>query len=449
MTNANSQKALFASVNGKRTETDFTGGRISSDGGSLLLRQVDSKIGLTDSLAKVIPDRRDQSRIRHSLCELLAQRIYGLALGYEDLNDHDSLRDDPGLQTSVGRDPGREEALGSSPTLCRLENGIDRKTLWKLSEVMVDTFIESYDSPPERLVLDFDATDDPLHGKQESSFFHGYYYHYCYLPLYVFCGEKPLVAYLRPSNIDASLHSRAILKMLAGKLREAWPEVKIIIRGDSGFCRWKLMKWCESHGVKYCFGYSNNPRVKRLAKPWIEFSEALFNLTGNKQRRFGQFHYAAGSWSRKRRTIVKAEHLEKGRNTRFIVTSLKGDPQELYDNFYCARGEMENRIKEKQLGLFADRTSCHRFLANQFRLLLSTAAYILIERLRALGLKGTELGRAQADTIRTKLFKIGARILSSTRRIVFKLASGYPLKEIYYQVVSNLGGRTLPASGYG
>jgi len=429
---------------------DFQGGRLTSDAGVLLLREVDKRLGLTRALAACIPDPRDPRMTVHDQREILAQRIFAIALGYEDLNDHDTLRNDPALQVAAERVRRNEEdqALSSPPTLCRLENRIDRKSMVKIIEVFVELFIASHKTPPKEIVLDFDATDDPLHGAQEGRFFHGYYDCYCYLPLYVFCGEQLLVPYLRPSNIDAARHSRAILTLLVRRFRETWPEVRIIVRADSGFCRWKFMRWCDKHHVSYILGLARNAVLERMAAPWMAGAEAAFEASGEKQRHFAEIRYAAQTWDCERRVIVKAERLREGPNLRFVVTNLPGDPQALYDDLYCKRGDMENRIKEQQLGLFADRTSCHAFQANQFRLLLSSAAYVLIEAIRRLGLKGTVLEKAQASTIRLKLFKIGARVKRSVRRIVFHLAGGYPLQKLFAEVVARLRSSPAPAFAF-
>jgi len=308
-----------------------------------------------------------------------------------------------------------------------------------MSEVFVETFVASHRSPPKELVLDFDATDDLVHGQQESRFFHGYYDAYCFLPLYVFCGDQLLVAYLRPSNIDPAMHTRAILKLLVRRLREAWPKVKIILRGDSGFCRWRLMRWCDRHDVFYVLGLARNKVLERMAKPFMQTAESKFARTGRKQRRFHAVRYAAETWDRRRRVIVKAERLPQGPNVRFVVTNLlEPTPRHIYDGLYTARADMENRIKEQQLGLFADRTSCRKFLANQFRLLLASAAYVLIEHIRRTVLKGTDLAKAQVTTLRLKLFKIAARVTTSVRRVVFHLASSYPYQPLFRQTVDRL-----------
>jgi len=436
----------FSSLCRKQIVADFDGGWITSDGGGLLLREVDRKIGLIEALAGCITDRRDPRSITHSVASMLRQRVVGIALGYEDLNDHQTLRDDPLMKLLAGRDPSAAAPLASPPTLSRLENGVDRAALARLAEVFVETFIASHTRPPKELVLDFDATDDPLHGTQEGRFFHGYYDAYCYLPLYVFCGDQLLVAYLRPANIDASKHSRAILKLLVRRFRQVWPGVRIIVRADSGFCRWRLMRWCDRHEVGYILGLARNKRLEALAEPLAAEAARRFQATGTKQRLFGEVTYAARTWDRPRRVIIKAEYLTLGPNTRFVATNVEDEPQPLYDGRYCARGEMENRIKEQQLDLFAGRTSCHRFLANQFRLLLASAAYVLVETLRRVGLAGTELERAQAGTIRVRLLKIGARVRVSVRRVVLHLASGYPLQGLLRRVVRRLTRWLTPAA---
>ena len=421
-------------VKRRAVQASFTGGDVTSDGGITLLRQVDRKLGLTRALARVLPDARDRSRVVHPLLSLVRQRIYGLAQGYEDLNDHDTLRHDLAWQTAVERDV----PLASSPTLCRLENRADRQGAWALHEVLVEQFIGSFAKAPSELVLDFDATDDRVHGQQEGRFFHGYYGDYCFLPLYVFCGDQLLVAYLRPSNIDPARHAWAVLKLLVERLRQVWPKVKITLRADSGFCRWRLLRWCEEHQVSYVVGLAKNPRVLSLAQQLIEQAAAQYQAQGKKQRLFGEVTYAAGTWDRPRRVLVKAEHSDKGSNPRFVITNLESDPQALYDQVYCARGEMENRIKEQQLGLFADRTSCHGWWPNQFRLLLSSCAYVLMERMRALALAGTELARAQVNTIRLKLLKIGAVVIRNTRRVRLLLSSSCPYQGVFSQAIKAL-----------
>jgi hypothetical protein len=407
---------------------------MTSDGGVMLLGEVDRKLGLLEAAARCIADPRSPLLIKHGVRDMLRQRVYALALGWEDLNDHGALRCDVAVQTAVGVD--REVA--SAPTLCRLEKWADRATAVRLHRLLIEQFIASFKSAPKELVLDFDATDNPLHGQQEQRFFHGYYDSYCYLPLYVFCGQQLLCAYLRPSRIDAAQHCAAILKLLVRRLRQAWPDVRIIFRGDSGFCRQRVINWCERSGVHYIIGLARNPRLEAQ----VEFAQLAlqddYERTGHKQRLIDEFSYAAQSWPRERRVITRLEWGEQGHNPRFIVTNLHGDAGALYDDLYCQRGEAENRIKEAQVGLFATRTSCHVFAANQLRMLLAALGYVLIERLRALALQGTALASAQVDTLRIKLLKVAAVITRNTRRIRLYLASSWPSAPIFAHAMNML-----------
>jgi hypothetical protein len=434
MTDGTQELFHFPSFARRKIEASFTGGDVSSDGGVLLVRQADRRLGLVAALDAALPDPRHPHFILHRQVDLLRQRIYGLALGYEDLNDHATLRRDPAWQTALERD----EELASSPTLCRLENRVQRQAVVAFHRVLLEKFIASFGAAPAELILDFDATDDRVHGNQEGRAFHGYYGDWCFLPLYVFCGEQLLVSYLRPSKIDAAKHSWAILKLLVQRLRQAWPGVKIVFRGDSGFCRWKMLRWCERQQVHYLVGLAKNARLQAMLQPRMEQAETEHQSTQEKVRLFSDLEYAAGSWDKTRRVIAKAEHTAQGSNPRFVVTNLADDAQALYDEVYCARGEMENRIKEQQLGLFADRTSCHRWWANQFRLLLSSCAYVLVEAIRRLGLHGTELARAQVATIRLKLLKIGTVILRNTRRIRLLFTSAYPHQDLFRRVCQRL-----------
>lgn len=431
MTECNTDVFDLGRLGRRKLVADFNGGRLTSDAGALLLQQVDQRLGLLDAVNDCIPDPRDLRYVVHQQRAMLGQRVIAIAQGYEDVNDHDTLRRDPALQIAAQCSPESDDPMASPSTLCRLENRITRKTIVDLHQVMVDQFLDSYEKPPEEITLDLDATDDPTHGNQEGRFFHGYYRHYCFLPLYVFCGEQILCAYLRPSKIDAAKHSRAIVKLLVERIRQRWPGVTIVIRGDSGFCRWKLMRWCDNHDVKYIFGIGRNSVLARRNQCLMNEAEVRFLWTGEKQRLFGETEYAAKSWDRPRRVIMKAERMIQGENSRFVVTNLEGTPSSLYDNIYVQRGDMENRIKEQQLMLFADRTSCHDFLANQFRLLLSSFAYMLIEGFRRLALAGTEFSKAQSDTIRTKLLKVAARVRVSVRRVVIHMASSFPHQDLF------------------
>ncbi|MBC8228729.1 IS1380 family transposase [bacterium] len=427
MTKADKEIIPFSNCKGKKVEAEFSGGDVSSDGGSILLRQVDDKLSLLSDVAKKIMDQRRQASCIHDYESLLRQRVFGLCLGYEDNNDHKDLRLDPAIQTALGKDTD----LASESTLSRFENSSDCEVAWAIHQIFFDKFVASFDSPPEELILDFDATDDLVHGNQEGYFYHGYYDHYCFLPLYVFCGNQLLVSYLRPSNIDGAKHTGAILNLLVKHLRAVWPDVRILFRADSGFCRPKILNWCERKGVDYIIGLPKNKRLQAEASSLIKQSADDFKTTNKKQRLFGEFDYAAGTWPKERHVIIKAEHNSKGPNTRYVVTNLSGDPQYLYDKIYCQRGAMENRIKEQQLDLFADRTSCHKWWSNQFRLLLSSLAYVLMDSIRRLGLVGTELENACCNTIRLKLLKIGVIILRNTRRVRFLLSSSYPFKALF------------------
>jgi len=424
----------FPAVKRRQVEADFSGGDITSDGGLLLLRQADRRLGLLQAANAVLPDPRDARYVQHDQLTLLRQRVYALCQGYEDLNDHDSLRQDLAFQTAVEQD----QVLGSSPTLCRLENRTDRATAVALHQVVIEQFIASFAEPPEELILDFDATDDRVHGLQEGRFFHGYYDSYCFLPLYVFCGDQLLVSYLRPSKIDGAKHAWAILGLLVKRLRQAWPAVRIILRADSGFCRHRMLRWCERRGIGYIVGLARNKRLQRMIEEDFAAVEQHFKATGKKQRTFLDLRYGARSWRRRRAVIAKLEITAQGRNPRFIVTNLNGDAQALYDQVYCARGDMENRIKEQQLGLFADRTSAHHWWTNQFRLLLSSLAYVLMSAIRRMALHDTELAHAQMSTLRLKLLKVGAVVLRNTRRVRFLLSSAFPYQALFFTVAKRL-----------
>jgi hypothetical protein len=427
MPNCTGNVIEFGKLGRRVISADFNGGELGTDAGLLLLRKVDERIGLTRAAAAVFEDRRDPSRIEHSLHSLLAQRIYALCCGYEDLNDHAQLRHDVLMQTAVGQ----VAALGSAPTLCRLENTAGKAEVTALQGVLVDQFIGAYRRAPAEIVLDIDASDIPLHGAQERIEFHGYYDHYCYLPLYVFCGQALLACYLRRSKIDGAKNATALIKVLVRRIRQSWPAVRIIVRGDSGFCRQRLIRWCERHGVGYLIGLARNARLEqRVALVELALQEQ-YETTQTKQREIGEFTYAADSWDQERRVITRLEYGGQGANPRFVVTNLDGDPQVVYDHLYCARGEAENRIKEAQLDLFGTRASCQKFLANQLRLLLAALAYTLMQRFRVLCLQGTVLERATAATIRVRLLKFAAAVIRNTRRIAILLASHHPLREVF------------------
>ena len=441
----------------------FDGGDITSDAGGLLLAAVEERRGILRRFASCFVDHRCPERVEHTALELVSQRVLALALGYEDVNDHDRLRLDPLLVTLVGKlDPkGRsrprerdaERPLAAASTIHRLELShpdlaeSDRYCRISLDpeavdELLVDLFIEAHETPPEEVILDLDATDDPIHGKQQGRFFHGYYDHYCYLPLYIFAGDHLLSARLRTADRDGADGSLEELERIVPRIREAWPETRIVVRADSGFCREWLMAWCEARGVEYVLGIARNERLQAALVDELELAREQHEQTGRPARRFKSFDYRTrSSWSRARRVVGKAEHLERGSNPRFIVTSF-GEEQwpsrELYEELYCARGEMENRIKEQQLDLFADRTSCHVMRANQVRLYLSSFAYVLLSELRRLALVGTELARAQCGTIRVKLLKIGARVRVTVRRIWVSMSESYPYRDLLLEAWARL-----------
>jgi len=462
-TQCKSEALLFQTQNRRQLVAHFNGGNICSDAGGLLLQQTERITGIIRRFAACFTDHRDPDLIEHTVEELLSQRIYALALGYEDLNDHDDLRNDPLLAVMVGkhdptgkdrlRDRDKGRALAGKSTLNRLELspvGANKNSRYKKITVdrhavdafFTEVFLDSYSQAPSEIILDLDATDDPLYGHQAGRFFHGYYNNYCYLPLYIFCGEHLLCARLRPSNIDASTGSVKELHRIVSSIRVRWPDTRIIIRGDSGFCREHIMLWCELNNVDYVLGLAKNERLKREIAAELEQARTIFCQTDQPARLFKDFEYQTlKSWSCSRRVVGKAEYLDKGRNPRFVVTSLSSDEIDactLYEQRYCGRGDMENRIKEQQLWLFADRTSCATMRANQLRLWLSSVAYTLMQALRRLGLKGTKLAKAQCGTIRAKLLKIGAQVRLTVRKIWVSFSESYPYQQLFRQVYENL-----------
>jgi hypothetical protein len=442
---------------------DFDGGAISSDAGALLLRKTEQLTAIIQQFAACFTDHRNPELIEHPVQDLVAQRVYALALGYEDLNDHDDLRRDPLLATVVGKDDptgkgrrrqrDRGKALAGKSTLNRLELtrvGDDRESRYTkitcntrdVERLLVTLFLQAHREPPEHIVLDLDATDDPIHGHQLGRFFHGYYKDYCYLPLSIFCGPHLLCARLRPSDIDASAGSLKQLQRIVAQVRAAWPGVRITIRADSGFCREPIMAWCEANGVDYLLGLAQNQRLVAMIAGEQEQARQEFERTKGPARVFAELRYETlKTWSRERRVVAKAEHLAKGANPRFVVTSLSAEDRAakpLYEVDYCGRGEAENRIKEQQLHLFADRTSARTMRANQIRLFFSSMAYVLLEALRRLGLSGTELAEAQCPTIRLKLLKVGALVRVTVRKVWVHLSSGCPYAEVFRRVHANL-----------
>jgi hypothetical protein len=470
----NAREFDFQGLGSRAVTARFDGGAITSDAGGLLLREVEAKTGILRQFAACFTDHRDPERVEHSVAELIAQRVFALALGYEDLNDHDTLRHDALLAVLVGKaDPTGQErrrredrgkSLAGKSTLNRLELtpvGANEKSRYKkvvarhhdIESFFVETFLALHQQPPKEIVLDLDATDDPIHGHQLGRFFHGYYDGYCYLPLYIFCGEHLLCAKLRPADIDGAAGSVKQLAKIVEQIRRAWPDVRIIVRGDSGFCRENLMCWCEENHVDYVLGLAKNARLQRILGRELYEAKLQFAATSQASRVFKDSTYQTRkSWSRERRVVGKAEHLAKGSNPRFIVTSLPSEEFEsrgLYEDLYCARGEMENRIKEQQLCLFADRTSCATMRANQLRLWLSSAAYTLLMTLRQFGLQGTEMATARCDTIRLKLLKVGATVRTTVRRVWISLSESCPYQRVFAQVYENLMRWSLPQPASG
>ena len=457
------QQLEFQGIGRRVVKAEFDGGHITSDGGVLLLREVDARFDLCRRFADCFTDYRNRGLIEHTVLELVRERVLGLALGYEDLNDHDDLARDPLLAVAVGKaDPegkgrkrkrDRGRPLASKSTLNRLELTPEQvnpdNRYWKIThdtekieDFFVTVFLESFKRPPEEIILDFDATDDPLHGEQEGRFFHGYYGDYCYLPLYVFCEDRLLVAKLRTSNRDAGDGAVEVLVRLVKRIRAKWPHTRIVVRTDSGFAREGFMSSCEEQEVYYILGLAKNERLLKKIGVELAAAKELHEQTGHSARLFTQFHHRTRkSWSRSRRVIAKVEYLHKGPNPRFIVTNLPeeyAEPAKLYADVYCQRGEMENRIKEQQLDLFADRTSTRVLRANQLRLWFSSLAYVLVSTLRRVGLKGTRMAKATCGSIRVRLFKIGALVKVSVRRFMVHLASACPYHDVFRQAWQNL-----------
>jgi Transposase DDE domain group 1 len=434
----------FAPVGRREVVSSFDGGAITSDGGALLLRAVDRRLGLVCRFADCFIDRRARNLIEHGVATLVGQRVFGIALGYEDVSDHDELRHDPVMAVLADKlAAGRANCapVAGKSTLNRLELSRAEATRYHkighdaaaIEDLFVTVFLEAHEEPPAQIILDLDATDDPLHGYQEGRFFHGYYDGYCYLPLYVFCGRHLLAAKLRPANIDASAGAMEEIARIVAQLRARWPHTRIVLRADSGFAREALMGWCEANAVDYIFGLARNARLTGTIEAELAEAQEESRQTGAPARRFKDFTWSTrNSWSRARRVVAKAEWTKGEANPRFIVTSLAtGDGRQLYEDVYCARGEMENRIKECQIDLFAGRTSTRTMAANQLRLWFASMAYVLVEAIRRLALQATDLADATCGTIRRKLLKIGALITISVRRIKFAMASGYPYKDIF------------------
>jgi hypothetical protein len=436
---------IFESLFSKEVIADFEGGRITSDAGGLLLRELDQRYRIAENAARCLHDPRDSHKVKHDLLTLVRQRLFAIALGYEDNNDATWLARDPAIKIMAGRAPEGGADLASQPTLSRFENRATAKDLCRLSDWLLDLYLKTHPGPRKTIILDMDATDDPTHGKQQLSFFHGYYEEHMYHPLLVFDGQDgfPLAAVLRPGNTHASKGALAVLKRLIKKLRRAYPKALILVRADAGFAVPAIYRYLEKQpDLRYVIGFITNNRLLAKTAALLEKAQQRYQETGAKQRLFTSFSYQADSWDQFRRIIAKVEYAHLGANQRFVVTNLVRNPQFVYDDVYVLRGDVENRIKELKLDLKADRLSCHRFLANQFRLLLHTTAYCLFWLLRR-HLKGTELATAQVSTLRLKLLKIGARIRETSRRIWIHLASGYPYRDLLAKALHNL--RASPA----
>jgi len=470
-TGCNAERLEFQRDGRRRVEAAFDGGRVTSDGGLALLRELTMRSGVIRQFAACFTDHRDPDRIEHTVEELLAQRVLGIICGYEDLNDHERLRDDALLALAVGktdvtgedrkRERDRGHALAGKSTLNRLELAapiIDGAERYKkisyddhaIERLFVTHFLDARDDePPKEIIVDLDATDDPIHGEQEGRHFHGFYGHYCYLPLYVFCGEFLLGATLNTADVAPGKQAVEELERIVAQIFARWPDVRIIVRGDSGFCNDEIMAWCEASGIDYILGLAKNSRLSAEIANEMVAAKAEHARTGEKARVFKDFRYKTrDSWTRERRVVGKAEYITDKENPRFVVTTLSSEAwpaQALYEDLYCARGEMENRIKEQQLGLFADRTSTHTLRGNQLRLWFSSIAYLILHDLRRLALCGTALGRAQVSTIRCRLLKIGAVVKISVRRVYVSLSSVFPLQELFARILANIR-RHLPAA---
>ncbi len=440
MTDCTSSTRLSSKVKKRAIDINFSGGDVSGNGGVVLLKAIDDRLGLLDSVTKTLIDPRDPNRVKHSLPDLLKQRVFAIAAGYADLNDHDALRLDAAVQSAVGT----LEPMANPSTLCRFESNISRASIFSMHNILLDQFIASYDKPPKSIILDFDGTDDRVHGEQQGRHFNTHYHGYCFFPLYVYCEDQLLVSYLRSSDRGDSRHSLAVLSLLVKGLPEHWPETQIIFRGDCGFYTPLLLSWCERHAVKYIIGFSGNAKLQKhyalevglLSTLWEGLEKDDPEYKGLKL--YYEQDYQAKRWKRPRRVIAKLEHNGCGANQRYIVTNLSGEAEQLYAQLYCQRGTMENRHKQLQMGLFADRTSCQFWWSNQLRVMFASLAYTLMQGLRARALKKTKLSRAQVWTIREKLIKIGAVILRNTRRIEFRMSSACVYRETFIRALDRL-----------
>ena len=431
----------FARISGRKVEADFDGGATTSDGGALLLRKAESKVGIVDRIVKALSDHRHQSYIDHTHTDLIRQRVFQIACGYEDANDSNDLRSDPGLKAACDRLPLTGDDLASQPTMSRLENSVSRTDLYRIALALLETFIESYDEPPKKLILDIDDTDDVTHGSQQLSLFHAYHDEYCYLPVHLYEGEtgKLITTILRPGRRIRGRQTAALLKRVLDHLLMVWPQVKITLRGDSHYSAPEVHDLCDAYGLDFILGQAINKKIKALGEPLMAQAIALAEQTAGPVRLFTSFDYQARSWRRPRRILYKAEITQGKANPRFVVTNIHNrSPKFLYEKSYCGRGRMEGFIKNHKTFLHSDRTSCHRFMANQFRLFLHSAAYVLLHALKDIGMRGTQWPRANFDTIQLRLLKIGARVREQTTKIRFHFPTSYPLKDLMRTIVHNL-----------
>jgi hypothetical protein len=435
------QLMLFKDIFGKKVQVDFHGGQISSDAGVLFLREMEKKIGLIDSIASTIPEWRHQGYVKHDITQLLTQRVFQIACGYEDSNDSNALRDDPLFKIGCNKEPNSEVVLASQPTMCRFENAPSRTILYRMAKGLIAHFIDSYKKPPEAILLDIDETDDPTYGSQQMSMFNAYYDTYCYQPIHIYEGSsgKLITSILRPGKRPTGKEIKMIVSRIAKKIKASWPLTGILFRGDAHYSSPEVFSCCEEYNIKFVLGLRGNAILLKRAQSLIEKAKELYEFRKEPVKIYGEFEYQACSWIKPYRVIVKVEYNAKGLNVRFIVTNLAHNHRKfIYEKIYCGRGAMELMIKELKNHLFSDRTSCTSFQANQFRLFLHSMAYVLLHAFREKYLAGTEFAKAQFDTIRLKLLKIGARIIPLATKIKIHLSTGCPIKSIFYQIYLSL-----------
>ena len=434
------ERMFFNELDGLKVQVDFNGGDVSSDAGLLFLRQVESEMGIIEKVASVIDDKRHPGYVQHSVTELLAQRVFQIAAGYEDGNDSNELRQDPILKIACEKSPSTDDHLASQPTICRFENAPSRKTLYRMAQALLDIFVESYKEPPEGIIIDIDDTADLTYGNQQLALFNGYYDHHCYLPIHIYEGKsgRLITTILRPGKRPSGREIVSILKRIVQRIRKAWPEVGIVFRGDSHYSAPEVYDFCKEHNIKFILGLKTNQVVARNARQLVARAKELYEAKNKPIKLYGEFHYQAGSWAEPHRVLVKAEHNDKGPNTRFVVTNLEHSHRRfVYESIYCGRGAMELMIKEHKNHLASDRTSCSSFEANQFRLFLHSIVYILMHAFREKHLKNTAFAKAQFNTIRMKLLKIGARVYRLKTKIKIHLPESFPFKNEFMAIFAS------------